>query len=531
MSRPSRVDEPRALDLLEDAVLLLASASPATWAVTLGGTLPFVAAALLAGFDLAREGGAAAALPVTSLGLALLFVTMKGAQAVFCERLRAEGLGGSPPGSLASPLATVARQAAIAPWALVVLPLAFVATVPFGTASAFFQSAIAEGRREPDLRALVRRAGRQAALWPGQNHQLLLVLLAFRLFVFLNVGLLLASLPLLLRALAGVETELARAGTSLFSVPLLVVAWAVTHLLVDPLVKAVHVLRCFHGESRRTGEDLLLALARRGGVVAALLFPLLLALPAGAGPAAVDPARLDRSLGDVLAGRRFAWHLPKVKGSGQMGFFEDLFRATNELVTGLAGSVMKALDRFATWLSGSIRWGPGPAHDAGGAGSVLDARLLAVTVLALVAAAAGLLALRLLRARRAAPAPVPVALPPVDLLAPEVPADSREPDEWLALGQEWLGKGDARRALRALYLAALAALSRGERVRLAPHKTNGDYVAELARRSPRSSDLPSLFAALAREFDRAWYGEHPVDAASLERFRDDVLAVQARAAL
>jgi len=65
-------------------------------------------------------------------------------------------------------------------------------------------------------------------------------------------------------------------------------------------------------------------------------------------------------------------------------------------------------------------------------------------------------------------------------------------------------------AAHALYRGVLLALARGERLRLDPSKTSGDYVRELRARSS-SAQLP--FRAFARRFDVAVYGHGPIDAA------------------
>jgi hypothetical protein len=521
-------DAPRALDLLEDGAFLLASASPRALLLYAGGTIPFLGAALLLGFDLARAGGASASLPAASFGLALLFVVMKTAQALFCERLRVEGLSSAaldtPPGTLA----IAARQAALQPWSLVLLPLAFLATVPYGLTAAFFQSAVAEGLRGSSLADLAARARRHAGVWQGQNHVLLLVLLAFRIFAFLNVFVLLVVLPLLLRTLAGVETDLSRAAGHLLSLPLLAASAAVTHLLVDPLVKAVYVVRSFHVESRRTGEDLLAALRRRG---TAMVVFLLAALPARAAAPSVDPASLDRALDEVLSRRRFAWHLPKEPAAGGSGVFEDVVRGLWEMVSGAATAVLRLLDRLARAIAERLRWGRAEGSDGAWAFGLAGEQLLLLAALAVVAGALALLIVRIVRKRQLrAPEPAaPTPTPEIDLLADTVAADAKEPEEWLALGDEWIAKGDGRRAVRALYLAGLGALARGELVRLAPHKSNGDYSRELERHPGASPSLSPLFGSLATEFDRVFYGTHRVSAGSLAAFKEDVRALRALA--
>jgi len=65
---------------------------------------------------------------------------------------------------------------------------------------AFFQNLTALDDGESlQLRALVGKSIRQAALWPGQNHVVLLVLLAFGFLVFLNWTVFCVALPSLVK--------------------------------------------------------------------------------------------------------------------------------------------------------------------------------------------------------------------------------------------------------------------------------------------------------------------------------------------
>jgi hypothetical protein len=65
-------------------------------------------------------------------------------------------------------------------------------------------------------------------------------------------------------------------------------------------------------------------------------------------------------------------------------------------------------------------------------------------------------------------------------------------------------------AAHALYRGVLLALARGERLRLDPSKTSGDYARDLRA---RGSSAHQPFRAFARRFDVAVYGHGPIDAA------------------
>jgi hypothetical protein len=86
----------------------------------------------------------------------------------------------------------------------------------------------------------------------------------------------------------------------------------------------------------------------------------------------------------------------------------------------------------------------------------------------------------------------------------------------LATRSEW------RLALRALYLGSLAHLAQRELVRLAPAKSNREYIAELRRRSRAHLVFPEVFTRTAHRFDRVWYGRHEATAELFEAAHTDL---------
>src|SRR5207237_6390317 len=108
----------------------------------------------------------------------------------------------------------------------------------------------------PRIRHLIKRAGRQAALWPGQNHLALVVLFAFGFFVFLNCTTVCLLLPGLMKTLLGIESIFSRSVFSMLNTTFFTAMFGLTYLCIDPIVKALYALRCFYGESLQSGEDL-----------------------------------------------------------------------------------------------------------------------------------------------------------------------------------------------------------------------------------------------------------------------------------
>jgi hypothetical protein len=83
-------------------------------------------------------------------------------------------------------------------------------------------------------------------------------------------------------------------------------------------------------------------------------------------------------------------------------------------------------------------------------------------------------------------------------------------------------RGEARLALRALYLAGLAHLAHRELIRLARHKSNWDYDRELRRRARGNEGLLTAFDANLMAFEASWYGDHVVTSDTLGGFSQNL---------
>ena len=75
-------------------------------------------------------------------------------------------------------------------------------------------------------------------------------------------------------------------------------------------------------------------------------------------------------------------------------------------------------------------------------------------------------------------------------------------DPWL-VAERCAARGSYEEAAHALYRGILASLATGERLRLDPSRTSGDYSRELRR---RGSPAVTLFIAFTRRFESAVYG-------------------------
>ena len=250
--------------------------------------------------------------------MAGMFIWMKCWQSVFANRLLvAVGAEVSMPWTTGRVWRLVVQQTAIQSTGLFVIPLSLLATLPFAWVYAFYQNFLLDGRGEAQpLSALVRRSSEQSKLWAGQNHKALGYLSVLGFVVFINCFSLILIAPGMLRTLFGVETSFSRSGFGIFNSTVLMIAIGLTHLVIDPLVKAFYVLRCFHGQSVRSGDDLRVTMRQlRQARLSAVCFAMALTISLGCATdaRAADATQLNRSIDTVLARPEYSWRAPRVR--------------------------------------------------------------------------------------------------------------------------------------------------------------------------------------------------------------------------
>jgi hypothetical protein len=104
----------------------------------------------------------------------------------------------------------------------------------------------------------------------------------------------------------------------------------------------------------------------------------------------------------------------------------------------------------------------------------------------------------------ARPAAAAAEAPPLEASTTENALDHTV-DEWEQFAQRWLGQGDARQAIRALYLATLVHLHRERRIEYNRAFTNWVYVRQFRGETEQKGTLTQL----TKSFDEVWYGERP----------------------
>jgi hypothetical protein len=554
------------LELIEEAVHLVRTASYGTLAFYYLGALPFVLGFLYFWMDMAQSAFATERLAGSALAVAILFLWMKFWQAIFAENLMASlACEKNPPLTLARCRRILSTQVALQGTGLFILPVALVLTFPFAWVFAFYQNlTVLAGSEVVTLRDIVAKSRRQTMLWPKQNHGLLAMLAAFGFFVCLNWSTVAFLAPDLAKRFLGIESVFSRSPESLLNSTFFAAMLGLTYLSLDPIVKAAYTLRCFYGQSLGTGEDLKARLktsmpASSQWALCSILTLILLSstalassgssaspskppgdLPisvpiegessAGSAPAepkgsSISPDELDRAIQQVIRQDKYAWREPREKAAHEddkeQGVIGRFVGRVWEMVRDGLKIAFEWLDRLLRKVfGGRTITASGPS----GVDWALALRLLLCLLIAVVAAAIVLLFYRFWtrRYRRAETVESEAIQPVPDLTDENIGADHLPEDGWVKLARELWERGELRLALRAFYLASLAHLAACNLISLAKFKSNRDYETELGRRGHSFPELCALFGENVSVFDRIWYGLHDIDGALLSRFAANV---------
>lgn len=543
MRKPRHRSDQTLLHSVEQATELLRRVEIGAWVWWFGGTAPLICIALHFWTDMSRAADAWDRLPGAALLLALAYGWMKVAHAWFCDHLlrHLRGDHGPKPMSLRGHLRLISSQALIHSTTAWVLPLSLAALLPFGWAYAFYHNvtilAVDHFRQGGRTRDLVSAALRQTQYRQGLNHGLMIVLLVFGLMLWMNGWLGVLQVSVLLKSFNGDENALTRNPWSFFGSTTIATTVLAAYLLGGPLVKAVYALRCFYGQSRKNGEDLMVAFratAANSAMLMVAIAGLSFGLPAQAhaqqaaaeqtSPDNLDSTALDQNIRQVLQQSDYQWRLPRGERPPEergwlAGFLDGVKQWLGEVAKSAGNTLERWLkDLFKGWLDDPFKGSKGDMKLTPWADFSQMALKILLIVLGLV------LAVLLVRQWLKSP-PKPVqgaaAPPSINLDSDNVVATLLPENEWLKLAQEKIDSGDFRLAMRALFLATLAHLGERRLLGISKSKSNGDYLRELGRRARDREALRQSFGDSVRVFDWAWYGLHDVNRELLDQFRDN----------
>lgn len=525
--RVRQVGEPSAMDLIEEGVHLLRQTSLSAWAVYLCGVAPFIVGFLFFWTEMATSGLAGQVLAPASLGMAVLFVWMKLTQAYFCKGLRDSLLGEAGPAWTPRVwLRALRLQCFWQATGLIALPIACVFTLPFAWVFAFYQNLYGadpvQDTVADDFRA---RNWKLARIWHEQNWMLVSLLTLVFCLSWINFVSLLMLGPYLLKTLLGIETIFSRAGAHLLNSTSLFACVMLSYAVTDPLVKAAYLLRRHYSDARSTGADLELRLqglerlSKLGSMAVVVLLGLLcVPQPAQAGvqvPPVVEqedsdllaPDALDASIDEVMARREFVWRFPREELEGaaeEPGWLKAWFETLERWEEKIERWIESWFDQDDKQEKKNRDW----SWDGfAGLGSVFSYTLIGAFVLVVIyfAVRAWRMYQPLEALEGVAEDGGPTAVP--DLNDEDVDADQLPRNEWIELARDLIAKGNYRLALRAYFLAQLAAFSGEGLVVIQRAKSNREYARELSTRAHGRSDLLALYRLEMRLFERSWYGD------------------------
>ena len=519
-------DEPLATDLIEEGVHLLRVAPLGGWAIYLSGMVPFIVGFLFFWTEMATSGLAGEVLFPSSLGMALLFVWLKWTQAYFARGLDTALHRVEPrTWGFADSLRVLRRQTIWQATGLLVLPFAFVVTIPFAWAFAFYQNMLAsDPLDDPEHESVFAVNWRLARIWNEQNWMLLSLFGLVALLSWINWITMVFFVPFLCKSLLGIDSVFANSGALLFNSTTIFACLMLAYAVTDPLVKASYLLRRHYCHSRRSGADLALRLqsiqnGQRAGAKAVTLLIGLLALSALLTPShsfaqdavatnvQVESSELDSAISEVLERREFVWRFPRdsVEEGEAVSWFRDLIDSIEKFQEQIERWIEEFFGRDAedrnksssSWLDG----------DFTGLGAFLSYLVIGIFVLLVI-----WFALRawksygVLEATEASPDTSLAAVP--NLEDEDVSADLLPRNSWIEMAREMIAKGDYRLALRAYFLAQLSEFASEGLIVIRQAKSNREYGQELSRRGHGRGNLLDVYRRQVRLFEDVWYGGH-----------------------
>lgn len=521
MKKSDKKHPKSAIRMIEEAVHILRSAPGTLLSVYYIGSVPFMLGLLYFWADMSRSARAYEYSAMAALGLSLLFVWMKFWQTVFMFQIRAQFFNENlPPWSLQRISSITATQSLIHSTRFLVLPIASLMVIPFGFCYAFYQNVSAHDEAQGQtLRSTCKWAGRQAKLWPRQNHLLIAIYWIFGLVILINVSIAAVFIPQLVKTLFGVDSAFTLSGIYMFlNTTFWIVVLGITYLLLDPLIKATYVLRCYYGSALQSGEDLRRELSRnmtnRKKLVAGFLFVSVCLTPFATiaeERTAVSAPDLDRSIEETMSRREFAWRMPRETIQADEQKDKGPIEAAVDWLVEMLG---KGIKKIGNWLTKFTEWledmlpKPDKKTPATNGNWITPVRMVLIILLILLVAILAYIFVRIWQRRRTGPAAIvrPTAAAAPDLNDENVKADDLSTHRWLTLAGELAEKGELRLAMRALYLATLAHLADHEMITIEVYKSNREYERELKRRAHEQKELLAIFSSSLNFFERVWYG-------------------------
>jgi hypothetical protein len=358
----------------------------------------------------------------------------------------------------------------------------------------------------------------------------------------LNIVSVVLAVTVGLPGIAGMRGTFIDDPSLLFNTTLIALTIALVYLLLDPVLKAAYVLRCYYGRSLHSGADVRTQLrrARRRPLDIAVAFALIFfgamttsfAQPTAEVPSgSIVAEQLNDALDQELAKRVYTWRMPREPEPNDDSLFiltlKELANQAEDFVKWVFEGIGNIVDRILDWFRGS---GQSPS-EAGGLGGIQTTLKISLVILSIaLGAVLAYFLVKLWQSRRpekfealeAAPAAIP------DIEDEDTRADALPTDEWHKMALDFIAQKDYRKAVRAVFLGMLAHLAQRDLVYIARYKSNREYTHELERRGRHAvADLRTAFGGGVSIYEAAWYGGRDVTEDQIARIlahRENLLA-------
>src|SRR5581483_429717 len=343
--------------------------------------------------------------------------------------------------------------------------------------------------RNGDWRATLAAARADTTYRPVVALWTLIIVLLLRGILWLNLLSLLFFLPQLWKILTGIESNVTRAPEVLFNPTSIAALCTLAYIGLDPIIKAVFVLRRFARQSETSGDDLRLRLAvARKAAAAVLILPLFLApTPSFArqqsspesAASTVTPDRMKQAIQSVFRDPSNSWNLPAVQhGKRDKDSFTAFMDSVANQIDNLWKSLTSAVFSVIRWVRRIFSNSPTAPANKDKPVSTRSALVVLACLAGLLLVAAVIAGLRARKRPRPHSAVVTIAAPQAIDLTEEADPLDQPINEWQKLASRYRASGDFRLAVRALYLGNLATLAAHNLVSPARGKTNSEYIRE-----------------------------------------------------
>ncbi len=575
--RRNKDTETSAIQIIEEAFHLLRSISGTSLWLYFFGTIPFACLFFYFWADMSRSSYGSRDAGLVSLGLALAFFWKCSWQARFCRDLWETISPGQAP--VHTGWQAFRYHAALwffQAWSIPITVLAICFVLPLGWALTFFENgsvlALTQDYGKKPFRQLLAQSLKNAHDKWAQNLAIWFTMGFIGLLSWANVYAACSLPPFLGKTFLGIDSVFSTISGALSNSTFVFGTLLVTYLILSPLMKSIFVLRCFYSTSRSTGLDLLSRLAdlrkrralsdrtRKTGspatlrkVAGVLIFALGLIAPGMAqaqekgAPVAVEIGRtsaLDLAIQDTMAAKKYQWKFGRRTDLAIIENQEETWLQTQ--INLLANAIETKVRLFKTWLTEKIKDLIEKMNSSSRKRSptsipkinpTVGAALMQIGWGILIAIVAGLIIwlvavlVKSFKGRETIESDSEVSTADIDLESEDIVADQLQEDQWMKLAREQIEKGEARLAIRALFLATLANLGERGLLKIQNYKSNRDYRNELDLKARHKTGLRAAFSENTGLFERVWYGLHQIGDESLSHFIKNYETISADSAV